>query len=234
MANGKPTPRKTINQKEYEKQVKRIKSTIKRLSKIGIEIPESVIPKQPKRITKKTLHNIQKINAKSLKQSAQPTTKTNVTNKSEQVSKQQTKRRAKVPQKTKKTGTPKPRSLPRQYTIVLDNITELIRTWSPQSNWTPYFSSVKNKDKNILSNILEGAISQEGEQAVARRLNNHATEIMDIVNRILYESGGKTGRDQTQLDLQRFSQIIMGRRLTVEESKNMTEIAETMNGENTE
>lgn len=229
MAKGKPTPKKTSNKIEFDNQIKRIKRLIKKQRKLGNNIDESIIPQEPKRITRKKIEELQKINAKFLSSQTpkMPTTSTNKTTKKDKnvaikKNKQSTKRVNKIKQGSYTSY------IPHQADIVLTNIEEMIEHWSPQSNWTPYFSSVKSKDKNILKNILNGAINEYDRQTIARRLERNAFEAMEIVNRILYESGGKSGRDQTQLDLQRFSAIIMGRSLTVEESKKMTEVTETM------
>ena len=58
-------------------------------------------------------------------------------------------------------------------------------------------------------------------------------EANTLVQEILYGSGDregnfKDGRTQVNFDLARFSAIIMGRPLTVDESKDLAEIAENL------
>lgn len=48
-------------QLDYKKQVKRLKQAVRRAEKRGYIVPENVIPKQPKRITKKSLERLKKI-----------------------------------------------------------------------------------------------------------------------------------------------------------------------------
>lgn len=56
----------TPNQREYAKQVKRIKSAVKRAEKRGYIFSEDVIPQTPKRITKAAIERLQEITAAKL------------------------------------------------------------------------------------------------------------------------------------------------------------------------
>ncbi len=53
-------------QLDYKKQVKRLKQAVRRAEKRGYIVPENVIPKQPKRITKKSVERLKKITAKEI------------------------------------------------------------------------------------------------------------------------------------------------------------------------
>lgn len=130
---------------------------------------------------------------------------------------------------------PQPRKHPPEISdIVLDNITGMLEAWAPQPTWSEYFAGVKRQDKNILQSMLRGAINQYGKEEIAQRLDKSAKVVIELVERILYDSGGKNGREQTQFDLQRFSEILMERPLTVNESKEITQIAETLDYVNPE
>lgn len=59
--------RKTPNQKEWERQIKRIERIVTRLSKEGITFIRSPIPEQPKRITQKQLSLISSLTKSTLK-----------------------------------------------------------------------------------------------------------------------------------------------------------------------
>lgn len=116
-------------------------------------------------------------------------------------------------------------------TTILDNVREQINTWTPMAHWTPNLTEAKTRDKDILSNILNGAISQRGVHAVAKSLNEHALEVNTIIEEILYGSGTtegnfKDGRTKVNADLVRFSSIVMGRALDAEESIAITEAVE--------
>ena len=73
--------------------------------------------------------------------------------------------------------------------------------------------------------MFDGAIRQEGEEVIAARLEAHATEVIALVQEILYGSGGKDG-NQIQNDFARFSQILIDRSLTVDESIELAEAQE--------
>ena len=53
-------------QLDYKKQVKRLKQVVRRAEKRGYIVPENVIPKQPKRITKKSVERLKKITTKEI------------------------------------------------------------------------------------------------------------------------------------------------------------------------
>ena len=53
-------------QLDYKKQVKRLKQAVRRAEKRGYIVPENVIPKQSKRITKKSVERLKKITTKEI------------------------------------------------------------------------------------------------------------------------------------------------------------------------
>ena len=53
-------------QLDYKKQVKRLNQAVRRAEKRGYIVPENVIPKQPKRITKKSVERLKKITTKEI------------------------------------------------------------------------------------------------------------------------------------------------------------------------
>lgn len=53
-------------QLDYKKQVKRLKQAVRRAEKRGYIVPENVIPKQPKRIIKKSVERLKKITTKEI------------------------------------------------------------------------------------------------------------------------------------------------------------------------
>lgn len=114
----------------------------------------------------------------------------------------------------------------------LRNVREMLSQWIPDSIWTPSLERAKTHDKNVLQSILDGAIASEGEKAVALRMFEKSDRIIDLVTNILYASGSKEGnfkdgRTQANADIAAISSIIMGRALTVDESKQLTDIMES-------
>lgn len=51
---------------EYKKQVKRLKQAIRRAEKRGYIVPENILPKQPKRVTTKSVERLKKITTKEI------------------------------------------------------------------------------------------------------------------------------------------------------------------------
>ncbi len=116
---------------------------------------------------------------------------------------------------------------------LLDDIQEAIQGWTPHEAWAEYFTDVKRGDRNTLTSILRGAIRDEGIEAVAKRLKDSSTDIIALVEGILYSSGGKDGRDGIQRDLITFANIIHGGALTQEQSEEITNTMEDENFETT-
>lgn len=112
---------------------------------------------------------------------------------------------------------------------VLELVKEYIDKWTPSSLWSDWFRGTKEHDKNSLKAALEGAIMLEGADVVAERLQEHSVRVWELVDSILYESGGKEsdGRLQIHSDLVEFSTIIMGRAPTQEESMKLAELMES-------
>ena len=76
-----------------------------------------------------------------------------------------------------------------------------------------------------MKNMLNGAIASEGRRAVAMRLEKQASSVIDIVNQLLYGSGGKGHHVEydDRTNLVAFAVIIKGRSLTPDESIEATD-----------
>ena len=123
------------------------------------------------------------------------------------------------------------------YMETLAGIESQIDNWQPLANGTPSLETAKRHDRSVLMAELAGAIMSEGRDVVAQRLKEKAEEINGLVSEILYASGSKEGnfkdgRTQVNEDLARFSAIIKGRALNLEESRRLTEISEKAELEN--
>lgn len=215
----------TLNQQLYQKELRRLKQFIRRTEKRGFHYAENIIPEKPKRITKKSIERLQKLTSQELYKKAtykDPMTGAELTGtEGRQVERQRAAiKGAKTKSKSKgksKRKIPDVGDLPEATYEIIENVREEIRKWTPSSGWTGFFTEAKHRDKNILENMFEGAIRQEGADVISARLEAHAYEVLSIVQEILYGSGGKDG-NQVNNDFARFSQILLGRGLTVEES----------------
>lgn len=126
--------------------------------------------------------------------------------------------------------------LPREIDQVLSMIEDLVNHWDESITWSESLKTVKRADKDTLKNILDGAIQSLGREQVAMNCLEHQDDLMDIVNRVLYESGDKykqygvdSGRTGVQRDLNKFKELLYGRSLTVDESREISEMMERFN-----
>lgn len=198
----------TPNRAEYNKQVKRIQQFERRAKKRGFSF-DIDIPK-PKRVTKQAIERLKSLTAEELYKKAQyidPLTG-QIMNGTEGRALE----RQRAAQKAAETRREK--KIPEIDYGIIDNIRSIIQCWSPNASWSTYWQSEKSRQRNILSRLLEGAISQYGRKAVAKRLQNNAVEATQLVEFILYASK----EEQINFAMARFARIIKGEALTLEES----------------
>lgn len=243
---------------EYAKQLRRLKRFIISASERGFIFSPDVIPNKPKRITKASINKLKKITPEELYKKAKyiiPETGETVSgtegrryerSKASKKGAETKKRKKMIAEAKAKAKKERKRirdkfykdredkgvdDIPSQTFATLENVREQISQWIPQSHWSPSLSYAKERDKNILENILIGAIAQQGEETVGQRLEENSIEINALLQEILYGSGSKEGnfkdgRTQVNFDLARFSAIVMGRPLTVDESIELTDVSE--------
>lgn len=205
----------TKNQQVWKKQEQRIKRIQRDLLKQGFVFEDNfkALPARPRVITAKRIKEIKAIKPETIRQQALIKPSWYGPNR-------------KTPPKS-----PIP---PKLTSIILNQVREQIDKWDADiffDTYSDYFKKVKTQDKKILNNILEGAISRDGEDAVAARLEANSVEILEIIQFVLYASGGKTGREETQMRLVRFAQLLQGGQLSPEENKALTRYQELMEGE---
>lgn len=117
-------------------------------------------------------------------------------------------------------------NLPNIVDKVLNQVESEIDRWTPPSHWSDWLKQHKeNTVVNPMKNMLNGAIASEGRRAVAMRLEKQASSVIDIVNQLLYGSGGKGHQveDDDRTNLVAFAVIIKGRSLTPDESREATD-----------
>lgn len=215
------TKKLTANQQEWKKELKRLQQFIRRAKKRGYTFNEDVIPEMPKRITKKRLSEIKGIKPDILYAQAEYfNAETGETITGTEGRTLERKRSARKGQLTKQRKASQ--NLPRESDNVLRHIEQMIADWQPMPNWSAYFTSAKKDDKTRLETILQTSIAEIGRINTARRLQNTATNVFDLADRIMYASD----EDQVQLDLVEFATILKGRSLTPEEAIDLTELAE--------
>lgn len=118
-------------------------------------------------------------------------------------------------------------------TSTLEWAREEIRNWHSSSSFSEMIIPYKERDKNTLSSIIEGAINEYGLENVARRIEENASEVTALIQEILYASGSKehhfgTGRNQVNEDLTRITAIVKGGPLTPEEARKLHDMQESL------
>lgn len=180
----------TENQKAYQKERRRLLQAVRAAEKQGYIFPEDIVPKLPKRVTKKQLEKIQKTTPKQLYKKAkfvyQETGEKVPAEQRKQEIKQESIRKAKETRKSKKKiSTP---SAPTYYPTISiidtirDRISELTREAKPPV-------PIDNR-KNELLSIFDGKVTEFSDNITEYEyyLEAHESEIADLLNVIAYDS----------------------------------------------
>ena len=102
---------------------------------------------------------------------------------------------------------------------VLSNIEELLTGAQSSPTWPKSYAELKRKDRNILSNIIRGAINELGREQVAKNCQYHAALVKDLAFHICYEG-----------DIAAITAILYGRTLSVEDAKKIQDIRDQVEG----
>ena len=185
---------------EYMRARRNAQSRYYRLKKKGLTFNKNPIPSIPKNITNKSIEKVNQLTTEKLKSRATSSAKRG----------------------SNRTSI----NLPSIVDKVLNQVESEIDRWSPPTYWSDWLKQHKeNTVINPMKNMLNGAIASEGRRAVAMRLEKQASSVIDIVNQLLYGSGGKGHpvEDDDRTNLVAFAVIIKGRSLTPDESIEATE-----------
>ena len=186
--------------KQYMKARRRVQQRVYRLRKKGFNISTNTIPKIPKNVTEKSIERLERLTTEKLKSRAT-------------ISAKRGSNRTSI-------------NLPSIVDKVLNQVESELDRWTPPSHWSDWLKQHKeNTVINPMKNMLNGAIASEGRRAVAMRLEKQASSVIDIVNQLLYGSGGKGHHveDDDRTNLVAFAVIIKGRSLTPDESREATD-----------
>lgn len=225
------------NKQQYEDLVRKIEKRFKDIGKRGFEPLDNIYGKEtPKRVLQKHLNKLENIvkNIYKFARYYDPIKDKFISG--EERRKQERASAARKGWEKRRQREEKTEDIPRETDLVLRQIEELINSWSPSSQWSAELQAIKAEDRNTLKSVLEGAIARLGRETVAMNCLNSEIEVIDIVNRVLYESGDNfrryginSGREGVQRDIIRFRAIIEGRPLTVREAMETTEWMEESN-----
>ena len=211
----------TINQREWEKELKRIKQFIRRAEKRGFSF-DVPIPERPKAVRKSHIKALKELTPSKLYARA-----TYITPEGETISgykgRQQERARAAAKGATRSVSKVKPRKVPtrvpRLQDILISNIRTILDEFTPDESWSSFWKRKKEHDRNVLRDIFEQAIKEHGEATIAKRLQKEAKELNDIIMYIMY--GSK--EEDVNKRIVEFAELLKGDHLTWEENAALTE-----------
>lgn len=214
-------------ERQYKKEVKRIRQFINRNTKRGFNFTAFSLPKQPKTITAKSVQRLKSITPQKLYSKAKfyDVLKDKYISGTQAV-KQKRQRAAQKAAQTKRLKKleqdPKGRTLPipKVTDVILQNIEEVVNRWQPMSDWQPWVAQYKERDKNILASTLRGAIDQLGREQVARNVEAKADVVIELTWEICY---GTSDAEKVQMDLVMMANILWGRTISAEQTKRFEE-----------
>ena len=228
-------------EKEVKKNLRRIKRFVKSAEKRGYSFSNTAIPTLPKAITEKTLRKYESIRPDTLYKKAVYVSPEGTKIKGYEARAQERKRAAQKAAMTRrrflaeKKAQPTTKA-PKQGEYIMLTIEDLMYHFSygenSQPQWSNELSTLKSKEIDIMKKALNRAISNDGRDKVVDRINSRITEIYQIMEMVIYDSGEKfhqNSRDGlVSSKIQQFIEIVTGNALTVSESAYLTETAEQL------
>lgn len=226
----------TENQKQYRKQINRIKRAIKRLEKEGFIIPSDIIPLAPERISKKRISTLKSITPQAIRiksqvidietgEVAQPST----------VEHREALHKIKLAKKqarnvARKTSIPKTQAkLPQSYIPTLTITDRIIEYISSIPSWRGFGSSSRgfhqsdfSGRKNELISILNDRIANTSDVDLEQYFQSNEDKIMEKIEVIKYDSDENT----VEASWIALAVIIKGTSLTHEEAEDISLLAE--------
>ena len=240
--------KRTKTEKDFWRQRSRVQHFIKRKEKIGFIFPPDIIPPIPEKITRKDVKIYEALTPEKLYESSlgrDPITNEILPGLIARERQKEVKKEAEKATQLNETrdrfyetyhpdaqGEGDGGDGASEVYTTLSTVRDMIEQWSPEPHWAPTFAVVKQGDRNMLRNILESQIVQEGEQAVAKRMQDNAQRIINLSESILYASGSDeydlhSGRSKVSFELAEFAALIKGGPLTPEEARDLHDAQET-------
>lgn len=237
-------------QKEYKRELNRIKRLVKSARKKGYRFEVDPLPKEVKTPTTKSVARLQKITPQTIYAKTtyyDPILQQRVSGAEERrlirsrAAKAAAVTRAKAHYPSYKgdisptlststsvtSGADNPPSI---YTDIAANLSDLISKWQPLERWTHGFDEVKRKDRNTLQRIWENALNNLDKRLLFARLEENADEIMRLAWNILYGNSGNKKDEEYITDLTAFAAILQGSPIDMKQSAELEELNENLLG----
>lgn len=228
----------TSNQLQWQKELKRIKSFIKRAEKRGYTFKDYKMPEaRPKRITKKMLQELKSETtpAKLYKQAEYKDSTTQETLSGYAGRKRERQKASKKAQRTRRVNKYKERTeeAPRISSTIYINLRESLRELATTEykgarrnlRWADVMYAKKENAQSLLS-LLDTKIAEEGESSVFQRLEENAEEIQNAISNMYLAST----QEQVNASAVSIATVINGGSLSVQDSINYTDLTETLQG----
>lgn len=224
----------TANQREYAKQVKRIKSFISRAEKRGYRFESNILPETPQRITKKTIQRLQDLTPNKLYEKA-----TTIDYETGEIigglegRKLERKERARKSAETRKRKKQKKQEYyPNGGDIIMHNVLDefITRLSEPVAEFgvTPKGRKYRRRAdiveasaraRHTLLNITYNRINEIGRDALGWVLEESANEVSTLTDYIIYGSDATTIASACS----ELATIINGGALTLEQMSDLAE-----------
>lgn len=194
----------TQNQREYEKQVKRIKGAIRRAEKRGYLFGENVIPQKPKRITKSFLEDLARLKGNRLYDLADYIIdyETGETVPGLEGRKYERKKSAEKAKEKRKRKQRTSENLPNGGVIIANRVIDdfIAKLDEPTPRPYAYRGSrnaqrkldaaweASNQQKSTLKSLTFSVIASEGKEGLGYRLQEHADTVNECLHSIMFDS----------------------------------------------
>ena len=233
--------KQTTNQREYAKQVKRIKQAVRRAEKRGYIFDENIVPQTPKRITQKAIQQLKEITPNTLYSQAKyiDTSSGEIITGAEgrKLERQKSAKKAKETRernkrKQKKKDKEQEPYYPNGGEIITSNVldefierlsqpTQEVSTNQWGKKYRRFQDAVEEsrRSKATLLSITYRVIDEIGRDALGWRLETQATEVSTLTDYVLYGSNSSTIASACA----RLASIINGGPLSLQELEDISE-----------
>ena len=199
---AKRTSRKlTANQREYAKQVKRIKQAISRAEKRGYRFDKDIIPEKPKKISKKQIENLKQIKGDTLYEKAtylnQETGEIVEGTEGRKIERKESAKKSAETRKRNKQKKEKP-YYPNGGDIIANNVVDdfISKLSEPEPPLFPYNSKMDwqieqtllemKRSKTTLLSLTYSKINEIGKTALGWQLQENADTVDECIQVIVY------------------------------------------------
>lgn len=110
--------------------------------------------------------------------------------------------------------------LPNYSEMVINNVYELIDSFNPGNFHSKRGANEGMRNRDRLRMILDSSIEKFGADAVAKRLNENASEIAEIVDKAMYHY------EEAEIHISRFATILNGGPLSASQAAEFAEMSE--------